>query len=115
VFHHIPPKERAGAINYVWRSLADGGVWAFFDNNPFNPGTQWIIHRLPFERDSVTVSAWEAQRILREGGFEVLGSTHLFVFPRFLRWFRPLEPQLSRFPLGAQYLVLCRKVTLGGI
>ena len=115
VFHHIPPKERAGAINHVWRSLADGGVWAFFDNNPFNPGTQWIIHRLPFERDSVTLSAWEARRILRDGGFEVLTSSHLFVFPRFLRWFRPLEPQLARFPLGAQYLVLCKKVARGGV
>jgi SAM-dependent methyltransferase len=114
VFHHIPPKERAAAINHVWRSLADGGVWAFFDNNPFNPGTQWIIYRLPFERDSVTVSAWEARRILRDGGFEVLRSSHLFVFPRFLRWFRPLEPHLARFPLGAQYLVLCKKVGRGG-
>ena len=113
VFHHIPPKERAAAVNHVWRSLKEGGLWAFFDNNPYNPGTQWIIYRLPFERDSVTVSARQARRMLRDGGFEVLACTHLFVFPRFLRWLRPLEPRLSRLPIGAQYLVLCRKVGEG--
>ena len=109
VFHHIPPKERAGAVSYVFRSLRPGGVWAFWDNNPYNPGTQWIIHRLPFERDSVTVSASQARRLLKGGRFEVLASTHYFVFPRFLRWFRPLEPRLAALPLGAQYLVLARK------
>ena len=109
VFHHIPLKERAAAVHRVWRSLKPGGIWAFFDNNPFNPGTQWIIYRLPFERESVTVSAWQARRMLKQGGFEVLSSTHLFVFPRFLRWLRPLEPRLSALPIGAQYLVLGRK------
>ncbi|HEX6274007.1 MAG TPA: class I SAM-dependent methyltransferase [Polyangiaceae bacterium] len=109
VFHHIPPRERAGAVSHVWRSLRPGGVWAFWDNNPYNPGTQWIIHRLPFERDSVTVSVWEAKRLLRAGRFEILTASHLFVFPRFLRWFRALEPRLARLPIGAQYLVLAQK------
>jgi SAM-dependent methyltransferase len=109
VFHHIPPRERAAAVEHVWRSLRPGGVWAFWDNNPYNPGTQWIIYRLPFERDSVTVSAWEAKRMLRAGRFEIVTSSHLFVFPGFLRWFRPLEPRLARLPIGAQYLVLAKK------
>jgi SAM-dependent methyltransferase len=113
VFHHIPPSERAAAVDHVWRSLRPGGVWAFYDNNPFNPGTQWIIYRLPFERDSVTVSAFEAKRMLRAGRFDVLSSSHLFVFPRALRWFRPLEPRLARFPIGAQYLVLAQKPAHG--
>jgi SAM-dependent methyltransferase len=109
VFHHIPPPQRSAAVNHVWRSLRPGGVWAFFDNNPYNPGTQWINYRLPFERDSVMLSAREAERMLRAGRFDVLTSTHLFVFPRVLRWFRPFEPRLARFPVGAQYLVLAQK------
>jgi SAM-dependent methyltransferase len=109
VFHHIPLAERPGAVSYVRERLRSQGLWAFWDNNPFNPGTQWIIYRLPFERDSITISAFGARKLLNAGGFEVLDSQHLFIFPRFLRWFRPLEKHLTPYPIGAQYQLLCRK------
>jgi hypothetical protein len=39
----------------------------------------------------------------------VLCADFLFIFPRPLKWFRPLEPLVSRLPLGAQYQIICRK------
>jgi SAM-dependent methyltransferase len=110
VFHHIPPAERAGAVNYVYRSLRSGGLWAFWENNPWNPGTRYVMSRIPFDRDAITLTPPEARQLLRAGGFEVLRTDFLFIFPNALRWLRSTEALLSRLPFGAQYQVLCRKV-----
>jgi len=112
VFHHIPRAERAQAVRQVWHSLAAGGLWAFWENNPYNPGTQWLMHRLPFDRGVEKISALGARRLLRDGGFEIVRTDHLFLFPRMLRALRPLERTLSALPLGAQYLVVARKPAL---
>jgi SAM-dependent methyltransferase len=109
VFHHIPPIERGDAVAHVFRSLRPGGLWALWENNPYNPGTRWIMSRLAFDRDAITLAAGEAKRLVEAGGFEVLSVDHLFLFPAFLRPLRVLEPRLAHLPLGAQYQVLCRK------
>jgi SAM-dependent methyltransferase len=109
VFHHIPLQERDSAAGYVWRGLRPGGLFAFWENNPWNPGTRYVMSRVPFDRDALTLAPPEARRLLRRAGFAVLRTDFLFIFPRFLRWFRGLEPALCRWPLGAQYLVLCRR------
>jgi len=109
VFHHIPVGERAGAVTFVRRALRPGGLFALWENNPWNPGTRYVMSRIPFDRDAITLSMLEASRLLRAGGFEVLRTDFLFVFPHALRWFRGLEPALSRLPIGAQYQVLARK------
>ena len=109
VFHHIPPGERAGALEYVWRSLQAGGIFALWENNPWNPGTRYVMSRIPFDRDAITLTPPEARAFVRRGGFEVLRTDSLFFFPRQLKWLRRMEPYLSPLPLGGQYQVLCRK------
>jgi trans-aconitate methyltransferase len=109
VFHHISPDGRPGALNYIHRSLRSGGMFALWENNPWNPGTRYVMSRIPFDRDAITLTAAEARRLLRAAGFEIVGTDFLFIFPRMLRWFRGVEPLVSRLPLGAQYQILCRK------
>jgi SAM-dependent methyltransferase len=109
VFHHIPLTERTQALDYIWRSLRSGGLFALWENNPWNPGTRYVMARIPFDRDAITLTALEAQDFVRRGGFEVLRTDSLFFFPRRLKWLRWMEPYLSALPLGGQYLVLCRK------
>jgi SAM-dependent methyltransferase len=109
VFHHIPPAERRDAVEYVRRALRPGGLLALWENNPWNLATRLVMRRIPFDRDAITLSAPEARRLLRDGGFEVLGTDFLFVFPRFLAPLRRVEPALAPLPLGAQYLVLAQK------
>lgn len=109
VFHHIPPSERAGAVKCIYDSVRPGGYFAFWENNPWNPGTRYVMSRIPFDRDAIMVSAPEARRLLRAGGFEIVRTDFLFIFPRALSWFRRLEPSLSQLPFGAQYQVLARK------
>jgi len=109
VFHHIPPKERASTVNYLHRCLRPGGILALWENNPWNPGTRYVMSRIPFDRDAIMLSSMEMRRIVKDCGFEVLRTDFLFIFPRALRFLRWIEPFLSRLPIGGQYQVLCRK------
>jgi SAM-dependent methyltransferase len=108
VFHHIPPAERAAAVDTIRRALRPGGVFAFWENNPWNPGTRLVMSRIPFDRDAITLTPPEAGRLLRAGGFDVLRTDFLFIFPKVLGFLRAVEPLVAGAPLGAQYLVLCR-------
>jgi trans-aconitate methyltransferase len=109
VFHHIPPKERPDTVSYIYRCLRPGGIFAIWENNPWNPGTRYVMSRVPFDRDAVMLSHVEMRRIVKECGFEVLRTDFLFIFPRALKFLRWIEPLLSSLPLGGQYQVLCRK------
>jgi SAM-dependent methyltransferase len=109
VFHHIPPQERLSAVDFIYQSLRPGGIFAFWENNPWNPGTRIVMRRIPFDRDAQTLSMIEARGLLRNSGFNILRTDFLFIFPNVLRAMRGLEPYLSRLPLGAQFQVLCQK------
>ena len=109
VFHHIPLDVRRDAVNYVARALRPQGLFACWENNPWNPGTRLVMKRIPFDRDAITLSPPVARRLLASAGLEILSTHFLFVFPKPLSFCRGLEPWLCRIPTGAQYQVLCQK------
>lgn len=109
VFHHVPPSRRATIAGYIADCLRPGGIFSFWENNPWNPGTRYVMSKVSFDRDAIMLTAREARSLLRSTGFEVLRTDYCFIFPRVLRALRGLEPYLTRLPLGAQYQVLCRK------
>ena len=109
VFHHVQPEHRLNALGYVHRSLALGGHFGFWENNPWNPGTRLVMRRIPFDRDANLLSPPRARRLLARAGFDVLRTDFLFLFPRLLSALRPLERHLVRVPVGAQYMIFCRK------
>ncbi|MBM4187301.1 MAG: class I SAM-dependent methyltransferase [Gemmatimonadetes bacterium] len=109
VFHHIPPAERLDAARRMVAAVRPGGAVAFWENNPWNPGTRWIMRRVSFDRDAIMLSSREAGRLLRAAGAEIVAVRFHFVFPRALGWLRGLEPLLSPLPFGGQYLVLARR------
>jgi SAM-dependent methyltransferase len=109
VFHHIPPDRRDVVAQQVRRLLKPGGLFALWENNPWNPGTRYVMSRIPFDRDAVMLSSREATRLLRKADFEIVRTDFLFIFPRLLKPFRILEPLLTKIPAGAQYQVLARK------
>lgn len=109
VFHHIPPAERAGALKVIFNALAPGGIFTFWENNPWNPGTRYIMSRVSFDKDAITITPPEARGMLKEAGFAVGHTTSKFYFPRALAALRFIEAALTYLPLGGQYLVWCRK------
>jgi SAM-dependent methyltransferase len=109
LFHHVQPSERPAVLMGIRCSLANGGYFAFWENNPWNPATRLVMSRIPFDRDAKLISPPRARNLLAQAGFAVLRTDFLFFFPRLLAALRPLEISLSRIPAGAQYLVLCQK------
>ena len=109
VFHHIAPQQRPSALRYIYDSLIPGGIFAFWENNPWNPATCYITGRCEFDKDAMPISSAEARKSLSKNGFRVLDASSHFYFPRWLKWLRGLEPALARLPLGAQYMLLARK------
>ncbi len=108
VFHHIPPAERPMCLQAIRRALRPGGLFAFWENNPWNPGTQFVMSRCAFDEHAIKISPREAKKLLSSSGFRILRTDSLFYFPRQLKLLRPAESWLHALPLGGQYLVLCR-------
>lgn len=113
VFHHIPLAERAGALRLIFNALIPGGIFAFWENNPWNPGTRYIMSRVSFDKDAITITPPEARALLTAAGFDVQHTTSRFYFPRILAALRFVENALTYLPLGGQYLVWCRKPSGG--
>jgi len=110
VFHHILPEQRMAAVAIVRAALRTGGIFSFWENNPWSLATRYVMSRCAFDRDAITLTPPEARKLLRESGFEVLRTDFRFIFPRALRALRKIEDLVNRAPLGTQYQVLCRKL-----
>jgi|SRR5271157_435324 len=108
VFHHILPRERPGCLVAIRRALPAGGLFAFWENNPWNLGTRYVMSQCAFDENAIPISPREARRILSDAGFRILRMDSLFYFPRQLRWLRPAERWFRGLPFGGQYLVLCQ-------
>ena len=107
VFHHIPPPERLACLHAIRRALKPGGLFAFWENNPWNPGTQVVMLRCSFDEHAIKISPRNAKKLLSSAGFKILRTSSLFYFPRQLSFLRPAEAWLRALPLGGQYMVLC--------
>jgi len=108
VFHHIPPSERQACLAAIRHALLPAGLFAFWENNPWNPGTHYVMSQCAFDENAITISPGEVRKMLSQAGFKILRTDSLFYFPRQLRLLRPAERWLHALPFGGQYLVLCR-------
>jgi SAM-dependent methyltransferase len=109
VFHHVVPSERPVMVAQIHRALRPGGVFALWENNRWSPAARYVMSRIAFDRDAQPMSAAQGRALAEGAGLQLLRTDFLFVFPRFLRRLRWLEPHLARWPLGAQYQVLSRR------
>jgi predicted TPR repeat methyltransferase len=111
VFHHIQPPKRPEALALVHAALCSAGLFAFWENNPWSLATRYVMSRCTFDRDAIMLSPPKARALLRNGGFEILRTDFRFIFPHALRAFRKLEDFVPKLPVGAQYQILCRKIS----
>jgi SAM-dependent methyltransferase len=109
VFHHIPPAERPAAVDYIFRCLRPGGVFALWENNPWNLIHAFAMKHSEIDKNAIPLPPPESRRLVSAGQFQLLRTDYLFFFPGYLKWLRPVERLLIKVPLGAQYLVLARK------
>ena len=108
-FHHIEPPERLDVVKMIRGCLRPGGLFALWENNPWNPGTRIVMSRIPFDRDAKPLSYLESQRLVKDAGLNIVATSFHFYFPSALKMLRRFEPRLKALPLGAQYCVLARR------
>ena len=53
VFHHIPEADRPAAMNYVYRCLRPGGLFAMWENNPWNPIQSFAMKHSEIDRNAI--------------------------------------------------------------
>ena len=109
VFHHIPPHERPASLRLIRDALRENGLFAFWENNRWNPVVHYLMSKVAFDHDARMLFPFQARALLRTAGFEIVGTWSCFIFPAALAFLRPLERHLTGLPLGGQYLVLARK------
>lgn len=109
VFHHIPVAERTDAVEYLYRCLRPGGIFALWENNPWNPVQSFAMKHAEIDKNAIPLSPPESRRVVALAGFTVIRTDYLFFFPGRFKWLNPLEKSLIKVPLGAQYQVLARK------
>ncbi len=107
--HHIPVPERIDTLRQVRRKLRAGGHLVIFEHNPLNPLTRRAVDACAFDDDAVLLRPREIREQLSAAGFRSIKQTYIVFFPRFLAWFRPLEPLLGFCPLGAQTMTVSQR------
>jgi len=110
VMHHIPATERQATLDFLAARLSGAGHLFIFEHNPLNPMTCLAVCRCPFDEDAVLLWPSEARRIIGNSGLRSPRPDYLIFFPRFLRTIRFLEKRLTWCPLGAQYVVVARRL-----
>jgi SAM-dependent methyltransferase len=108
VLHHVERAERGRTAEQLVNALRPGGLAFVWENSPFNPGTRMVMARIPFDRGAMLLRPSELRVLQRDAGLTPLRTEFHFVFPRPLRFARPLENALRALPLGGQYLVVGR-------
>ena len=67
------------------------------------------MSKIPFDKDALKIFPHTAVNLLTSCGFQIVGLRYFFIFPKFLKFLRFIEPSLSRLPFGAQYLIIAKK------
>jgi SAM-dependent methyltransferase len=108
VFHHIDRGEHVAIFHGLRSRLAPGGVMAIFEHNPLNPVSRYIVATCPFDENAELIPAAELARRQRKAGFSRVDVAYTGFFPASLKALRPIEPLMSKLPVGAQYYTLAR-------
>jgi 2-polyprenyl-3-methyl-5-hydroxy-6-metoxy-1,4-benzoquinol methylase len=104
VLHHVEPDDRQKVIREASSHLARDGKLVVFEHNPINPLTRWAVSQCSFDEDAILLPIRETRAYFQPNELRLLWRDYIVFFPRWLAWFRPLEPFLGWCPLGAQYV-----------
>lgn len=103
VLHHVVPAERLGIVREMMRVVRPGGALVFFEHNPRNPITRWMVTRAPIDANAVLLQSAECAQLLRQAGAVACRTDYILFFPPSLRPLWRLERFLGRLPVGGQY------------
>jgi hypothetical protein len=92
--------------------LKKGGRLYFFEHNPINPLTKYLVKTCVFDADAKLLTYQYSKKILKEVSFKNL-KTHFIIFLPRMPWLKKLlgiEKYLEWLPLGGQYMIRAQKL-----
>jgi hypothetical protein len=92
-------------MNMLKNMLAPNGKVFFFEHNPYNPITRWVVSRCEFDRDAILITPRDSRNLFETSGFNVDSTKYILFFPHMLRFLSKVESSLKWLPFGAQYCV----------
>lgn len=111
VFHHINFSLHEKIVKEIYRVLKPGGRLYFFEHNPINPFTQYLVKTCDFDKDAQLLSFTYSRRLFKKACFISVKMKFILFFPRkgILSKLIGLENALNWLPLGGQYFFRCVK------
>jgi ubiquinone/menaquinone biosynthesis C-methylase UbiE len=106
VFHHIPLPDRGYALSLLKRLLAAKGKIFFFEHNPCNPATRWVVHKCEFDKDAILLTPKLSRSLFASAGFRIEDVSYILFFPPQLGFLTGFEKVIEKVPMGAQYCVI---------
>lgn len=111
VFHHVSFQMHASLVKEIVRVLKTGGRLYFFEHNPINPLTRYLVNTCIFDKDARLLKSSYATQLFNNAGLSMIQKKFIIFFPRkgiFSRLIF-LEKYLGWLPLGGQYLISAQK------
>ncbi len=109
LLHHLNDPSRQAFMAEVARVLVPGGWFFVFEHNPLHPAVQWVMRRLPYDRDARLLTPRAARAGMRRAGLTPAGTAWLNAIPASLPWLEWLEQSLTGIPAGTQWAAWGRK------
>ena len=111
VFHHVAFEYHAQLAAEIKRVMKGGARLYFFEHNPINPLTRYLVNTCVFDKDAKLLKSNYAVNMLKKAGFDAIKKRFLVFFPRkgWLSKLIFLEKKLENIPFGGQYVLTAVK------
>lgn len=112
VLHHLDERDQAAFVAELERVARPGGLIVVFEHNALNPLTRFAVRRIAFDEGVRLLRARTVVSLLGGAGLEAPEVIYTTFLPLRGARARRIEGRLAQLPIGAQYAVLARKVSV---
>lgn len=112
VMHHVPPPKWQSFVAEAYRVTAPGGLMLVFENNPYNPLTQYFMRTREIDKDAVLLRPAKLRRMFAAAGFTDVFTRTIISVPPAGAFLTRMDSLLGNLPFGAQYYLSATKKSL---
>ncbi|MFB9261652.1 class I SAM-dependent methyltransferase [Bradyrhizobium erythrophlei] len=109
VMHHVPPPQWESFVAEAYRVTAPGGLMLVFENNPYNPLTQYFVQTCEIDKDAVLLRPAKLRRMFTAAGFTSVFTRTILSVPPAGGFLTRMDSVLGVLPFGAQYYLSATK------
>lgn len=110
VLHHLEADEISATLRELARICSPQGLMVFFEHNPFNLFTQWVVKTTPLDRNARMISHRQLAGKAEQAGIAIVTSEFFLYGTRAIdRTVNRCLPGLGALPVGGQFALIGKK------